>query len=163
MVMNTLAQRHDLTFARRQGKSLVAEFSLGDARVILVKPQTFMNSSGEAVAELVRFFSLPLECLLIVFDDLDLPIGVLRARSGGGSGGQKGMKSIITHLHNYDIPRVRVGIDRPPDKVDAAAYVLNSFSVEQTRVIDKTLARVADAVETFVREGIDPLMDKFNS
>lgn len=163
MVVNELAQRHDVTSMRRQGKSLVTELLLGKMQVVLAKPQTFMNCSGEAVAELVHFFNLPLERLLVVFDDLNLPMGVMRVRMEGGSGGQKGMMSVIDQLDSRAIPRIRVGIDRPPGRMDAADYVLKPFSGQQSEVITNMLPLVADAIETVVREGIVTAMDKFNS
>ena len=162
-VVNTLAQRHGVTFTRLQGKSLVTEFCIGESQVLLVKPQTFMNMSGEAVAQLVRYYHLPLERLLVVLDDLDLPIGVLRMRMEGSSGGQKGIRSIMEHLGSQVFPRLRVGIDRPPGRMGATSYVLHPFSGEQAKVIEGILPLAADSVETFVREGIMVAMDKFNS
>ena len=162
-VVNTLAQRHEVTFTRRHGKCMVTDFCLGTSRVILVKPQTFMNMSGQAIARIVDFFHLPLDRLLVVYDDVDLPIGAIRIRPEGGSGGQRGMGSIIEHINSQNIPRLRVGIDCPLDRTPTASYVLHPFSDDQKNVISSMLPLAADAVETFVCEGVVAAMDKFNS
>lgn len=162
MVLDELARRHQVAFTRRQGRSLVSDLRLDDRQVLLAKPQTYMNLSGAAVGELVRFYQLPLARLLLVFDDIDLPTGTIRLRPSGGSAGQNGAQSVIDHLGSEGFPRLRLGVDRPPGRRAAASYVLRQFTKEQAEIMDITIPRAADAVETFVREGIEAAMNKFN-
>jgi PTH1 family peptidyl-tRNA hydrolase len=122
-----------------------------------------MNMSGEAAQRLLHYFHLPLQKTLVVFDDLDLPTAALRMRPLGGSAGHKGMQSVIDRLGSRAIPRLRVGIDRPPGKMDPAAYVLQPFSDEQQELIDAALPRAAEAIETFVSTDIDSAMSALNS
>ncbi len=163
MVLDELARRQQVAFTRRRGKALQADFRLGSAQVLLAKPQTFMNMSGEAAQRLLRYFHLPLQKTLVVFDDLDLPTAALRMRPLGGSAGHKGMQSVIDRLGSRAIARLRVGIDRPPGKMDPAAYVLQPFSHEQQELIDAALPRAAEAIEAFVRTDIESAMSAFNS
>jgi len=163
MVLDELAHRRQVAFVRGRGKSLHADFRLNDAHFLLAKPQTFMNRSGEALQNILHYYRLPLEQALVVFDDLDLPTAVLRLRPHGGSAGHKGMQSIIDCLGSRAIPRLRVGIDRPPGRVEPVAYVLQPFSDQQQELIEAVLPRAADAIETFVRSGIESAMCAFNS
>ncbi len=163
MVLDELARRHQVAFTRGRGKALHADFRLHDAQILLAKPQTFMNQSGEALQHLMHYYRLPLEQAIVVFDDLDLPTAALRMRPHGGSAGHKGMQSIIDRLGSHSVPRLRLGIDRPPGRMDPAAYVLQPFTNEQQQLIDDALPLAADAIETFVRSGIDSAMSAFNS
>ena len=149
-------------FDKRQKRAHVALGDLHGQRVVLAKPQTFMNESGQAVVPLARFYKVPNERLLIIYDDLDLPLGTLRLRPGGGSGGHKGMRSIIEHLGAQDFPRLRVGIGRPPGRMDPAAYVLQSFSADEELVLQETLERALGAIETWQCEGIEAAMNLWN-
>lgn len=162
MAVDRLAKAHHTAFTRRQSKALITSIRIGEAPVILAKPQTFMNLSGESVASLVKFYDAPLEQLLVCFDDLDLPVGAIRLRTEGGSAGQNGMKSIIQHLGTQNFPRLRLGIGRPPGRMDPAAYVLQDFKDFDAEVMDMTLDKAAQAIETFVKEGIVTAMNKFN-
>ena len=151
-----------VTFDKRQRKARLALGDFSGGRVILAKPQTFMNESGRAVVPLVRFYKVRLEHLLVVYDDLDLPLGTLRLRPGGGSGGHKGMRSIIEHLGTQDFPRLRIGIGRPPGRMDPAAYVLQDFSADEKSLLEETLERAVVAIEAWLREGIDTAMNRCN-
>ncbi len=162
MTVSRLAVKHKVAFTRKQGKALITEFRLAEKSVVLAKPQTYMNTSGEAVQALVRFYDLPLAQLLVCFDDLDLSVGTLRLRPTGGSAGQNGMRSIIEHLGTQDFPRLRIGIGRPPGRMDAAAYVLQDFKEAEAEIMDPTLDRAVEAVETFVKDGTVTAMNKFN-
>ena len=131
-------------------------------KVLLVKPLTYMNLSGEAVGPLARYSDIPPEDVIVVHDDLDLEPGQLRLRRNGGSGGQNGVKSIMRHL-GEDFHRVRVGIGRPPGRMDAAAYVLQDFSPdEEAEIFGPLRERIADALECWLFEGIDKAMNKYN-
>jgi PTH1 family peptidyl-tRNA hydrolase len=121
-----------------------------------------MNLSGQAIQALVRFYKTPLENILVAHDDLDLPFETIRLRPGGGAGGQKGIKSTIQHLSTNDFPRLRLGIGRPPGRMDPAAYVLQDFPKEDQQFLVETLERAVDAALDFVDEGLDVAMNKFN-
>jgi len=151
-----------LPFDKDQKQARVALGDFDGRRVVLAKPQTFMNESGRAVAALTRFYKVPLECLLVVYDDLDLPLGSVRLRPEGGSGGHKGMRSIIEHLGTQDFPRLRIGIGRPPGRMDPAAYVLQDFSADERPLLEETLERAVAAVETWLRQGVEVAMDRYN-
>jgi len=162
MLVNRLAERLGATFSRMQSKALVTRAEYQGKRLILAKPQTYMNLSGQALGPLVRFYQVPLENLLVVYDDVDLPFGILRLRPFGGSGGQKGMQSIIQTLGTQDFPRLRIGIDRPPGRMDAADYVLQDFSKGEAESLPEILDRGVAAVLTFITDGIEAAMNEFN-
>jgi PTH1 family peptidyl-tRNA hydrolase len=161
MTADRLARRRELAFARQKGKAKVAEGVLAGRRAILAKPQTYMNLCGDSVAALARFFQIPAERVLVVCDDLDLPLAQLRLRPNGGSGGHKGLKSIIERLGSQAFPRLRIGIGRPVhgDPVD---YVLQDFTADEWSDVDAALDRAADAVEYWLAYGIDAAMNVFN-
>jgi PTH1 family peptidyl-tRNA hydrolase len=162
-VVDALARAYGVAFARRKGaKAHVAELRLVDSLALLVKPQTFMNLSGQAVVRLSRADAIPPEQILVVYDDLDLPLGRLRLRPEGGSGGHKGMRSIIDALGTQAFPRLRVGIDRPPTGVDPTEYVLRPFFREEQALVAEVVERAAAAVECWLEEGILATMDRFN-
>jgi PTH1 family peptidyl-tRNA hydrolase len=121
-----------------------------------------MNESGRAVASLARFYQIPLERLLIIYDDLDLPLGAIRMRPAGGSGGHKGMRSIVERLGGQDFPRLRIGIDRPPGRMDPADYVLRNFTAQEKPLLEKVLGQAVAAVETWLREGVEAAMSQYN-
>jgi PTH1 family peptidyl-tRNA hydrolase len=163
ILLDRLVERHKwMGFTRRQGKALITTGVLGQASLVLAKPQTFMNLSGEAVSSLVRFYDLPLERLLVVVDEIDLPLGTLRLRPDGGSAGHNGMRSIIEQLGTETFPRLRLGVGRPPGVKAAAGYVLRDFRGEDLEIINMALDKGVDAVETFVQEGIVTAMNRFN-
>jgi len=159
--LDRLAAAWGLSFSRRKHKALLAEGEIAGLKVILAKPQTFMNLSGQAVERLAHFYRLPPENILVIYDDLDLPLGKIRLRPKGGSGGHKGMKSIIEHLGTQNFPRLRVGIGRPThgDPVD---YVLSDFAPDQRITMEEVYGRVISAVELWLKEGIEAAMNKHN-
>ena len=163
ILLDRLVERHKwMAFTRRQGKALITTAMLGQASLVLAKPQTFMNLSGEAVGSLVRFYNLPLEQLLVLADEIDLPLGTLRLRPDGGSAGHNGMRSIIEQLGTETFPRLRLGVGRPPGVKAAAGYVLRDFRGEDLEIINMALDKGVDAVECFVQEGIVTAMNRFN-
>lgn len=162
MLIDRLAVKLNARFSRLQSKALVANAMNNERKIILAKPQTFMNLSGQSVQGLVRFYKLPLTNLLVAHDDLDLPPGTIRIRPGGGSPGQLGVTSIIERLGTQEFPRLRLGIGRPPGRMEAPDYVLRDFSDGEMVVISETLNRAADAALTFVTEGLDAAMNKYN-
>lgn len=163
MVLDRLVERHKLMgFTKKQSQALITGGLIAGKSVVLAKPQTYMNLSGEAVGGLQRFYDIPLERLLVAFDELDLPVGVLRLRPEGGTSGHNGMKSIIQHLGTEKFPRLRIGIGRPPGRMDPAAYVLQDFKGDDANIMALTLDRAAEAAETFLKEGLVAAMNKFN-
>ena len=147
---------------KRQGASSVAEGHLETEKLILATPRTFMNSSGVAVAELVSKYDIPPEDVYVVYDDLNLELGILRIRRRGSAGGHKGVNSIINSLKTESFPRLRIGIGQPPQKVEAIDYVLSRFSAQEREQIEQVEQMAVDALKVIVRDGIDSAMNKFN-
>lgn len=162
MLLNRLATKLGVNFSLVESKALVAKVVYLGERVILIKPQTYMNNSGSAVSSLVRFYQVPLENLLVAYDDVDLPLGMLRLRPMGSSAGQKGMQSIIEHLGTDAFPRLRIGTGRPPGRMEAADYVLQNFPDGDADLLDETLDRGVEAVLTFIHDGLERAMSNFN-
>ncbi len=161
-LIDHLAVRLNLGLTRYHCQALTGDVRRGGVKILLAKPQTFMNRSGLAVACLVRFYKLPLSHVLVVHDDMDLPFGTLRLRPGGGSGGQKGVQDIIQKLGSRDFPRLRLGIGRPPGRMDPAAYVLQDFPAADLLTLNELLDRAADAALTWVDFGLDTAMNRYN-
>ena len=145
-----------------QSQAIVTSVLDGGRKIILAKPQTYMNLSGRSVQGLINFYKLPLDRFLITHDDLDLAYGTLRLRPGGGPGGQKGMASTIDYLGTNQFPRLRLGIGRPPGRMDPAAYVLQDFSREEVKKLAENLDRASRAVQSYIQEGLDTAMNRFN-
>ncbi len=162
MAVSEIAKELGIEFSRVQNNSLITKGTYQNKRIILAKPQTFMNLSGQAISALMRFYKIPHSNILILFDDVDLPFETIRLRPTGGSSGQKGMKSIIQSLSTQDFPRLRIGIDRPPGKMSTPSYVLQNFSKSQIESLPWLINRAAEAALHFVAEGIDSTMSKFN-
>jgi PTH1 family peptidyl-tRNA hydrolase len=140
--------------------AIIAFGKLNDIDIILAKPLTFVNTSGQAVAPIVAEFDLPLSEMCIVYDDLNLDLGVLRIRRAGSDGGHKGLKSIIHHLDTLNFPRLRIGIGKPLD--DTISHVLGKFTPAERVVIDEAIEKAADALEILIMDGIEVAMNKFN-
>jgi PTH1 family peptidyl-tRNA hydrolase len=162
LAVDQLATRLEVKFSRVQLRALVTDARFKGQRIILAKPQTYMNESGTAVASLMKFYKIPLENLLVAHDDVDLPFGTLRLRPGGGSAGQKGIESIIARLGTQEFPRLRLGVGRPPGSKLAAAYVLQEFSRDEAEQLPAVLDRSAEAVLTFVTGGLEAAMNQYN-
>jgi PTH1 family peptidyl-tRNA hydrolase len=162
-VVDALARAHNLTFSRhKRAKARVAQGQIEGQPVFLVKPQTFMNLSGKSVARISREREIPPERILVVYDDLDLPLGRIRLRPEGGTGGHKGMRSIAGLLGTQAFPRLRVGISRPPGNMDPADYVLLPFADDEKSLAAEVVARAVAAVECWLVDGIVAAMDQFN-
>jgi PTH1 family peptidyl-tRNA hydrolase len=170
MCISHLAKAHDIRFDKTQGHARTGLGKVGGHKALLARPQTFMNTSGEAVSRLARKFNIGPADLLVIHDDLDLPLGKIRLRLGGSSGGHKGIDSITNHLGTQDFYRVRVGIGRPDigevpaaDKEAAViAYVLSDFTAEEKKIIDKAIPEVSQAIECLLSKGLEAAMNKFN-
>ncbi|HNX46591.1 MAG: aminoacyl-tRNA hydrolase [Anaerolineaceae bacterium] len=162
MTIEHLAGRLNVTLKRMKFKAMIAETRLDGKLVVLAKPLTFMNDSGNSVGPLTRYFKVPLGNLLVMHDDLDLPLGSVRLRPQGGSSGQRGMASIINRLGTQEFPRMRLGIGRPPGQMDPVDYVLQPFQAQEVELKKMVLDQAADAAETFIRAGIEAAMNKYN-
>jgi PTH1 family peptidyl-tRNA hydrolase len=162
MLLDCLADRLGESFSRLESNSLLTKAKYQDKRLLLAKPQTFMNLSGQAVSRLVKYYKIPRESLLIVYDDVDLPLESIRIRPNGGAGGHKGVASIIERLGTNEFPRLRLGIGRPPGRKNAAAHVLRNFTKEENVFLEVTLERAVDAVLVFVSAGLEAAMNKYN-
>lgn len=162
MLIDRLSIRLNARLSRVQAKALVGSVNFEGNKLILAKPQTYMNLSGQSIQGLARFYKLSLENMLVAYDDLDLPFGTIRIRPGGGPGGQKGVASAIERLGTKDFCRLRLGIDRPPGRMDPAAYVLQDFAQVDLTLLSEILDHAAEAVLTYVMEGLDAAMNKFN-
>jgi PTH1 family peptidyl-tRNA hydrolase len=162
MLIDRLIVRLNARGMKVQSKAIVTTATYEERKLILAKPQTYMNLSGQSAQGLLNFYKLPMENMLVAHDDLDLPFGTIRIRPGGGPGGQKGMASTIERLGTKDFPRLRVGIDRPPGRMDPAAYVLQDFSRDEMKNLSEVVDRAAEAALTFVVEGLNKAMNKYN-
>lgn len=162
MLIDWIAVRLNARGMKVQSKAIVMDTTYEGRKLILAKPQTYMNLSGQSVQGLVRFYKLPLTNVLIAHDDLDIPFGTIRIRPKGGPGGQGGMASTIAQLGTKDFPRLRIGIGRPPGRMDPAAYVLQDFTRQELKALPEIMDRAADAALEFVVNGLDKAMNKYN-
>lgn len=162
MLIDRLCAGMGTRIGKVQSKALMGTGQYAGHRVILAKPQTYMNLSGQSVSGLMRFYKVPASNFLVAYDDLDLPLGTLRMRPSGGSAGQKGIGSIIEQLGTGDFARMRIGIGRPPGQMDAAAYVLQKFTPQEQEILDLTLDRAVKAAQVFVERGLETAMNLFN-
>jgi len=157
-----LARRHGGSLKKGKERARVTDVRIGDRRVTLAVPLTFMNDSGQAVAALARRYGVEPAQIVIVHDELDLPTAALKLKSGGGLAGHNGLRSVQQHLHSDAFQRVRIGVDKPVSKERGADHVLRRFSKRERTEIEVTLEQAADAVECIVTDGIDAAMNRFN-
>lgn len=167
LCINYFARIHHITLDKKQGKARTGTGLVAGNNVLLAKPQTYMNASGQSVNLLVQKFKVPLEDLIVIHDDLDLPLGKIRIRKGSSAGGHNGAKSIIAVLGNPDFIRIRIGISRPltgnEDSVCSIVdYVLGDFTLDDKPVVENTIHRVNDALLCLITEGLTAAMNKFN-
>lgn len=161
LIVERFARTHAFDFARKRFNAEIAEGTIGDSRVMIAKPQTFMNLSGEAVGKLFAFYKIAPHDLIVVYDDLDLPLGKMRMRPQGSAGGHHGMESIIARIGTSNFPRLRVGIGRPNPDADVD-HVLSNFDADEHDVMDETFVRAVEAIDTWLVDGITKAMNKFN-
>jgi PTH1 family peptidyl-tRNA hydrolase len=162
LVVEILAERVGGRFKAHKGRADVVEGRVDGVRVVLAKPRSYMNESGGPVAALREFFKLPVEQIVVVHDELDLPFGTIRLKLGGGDNGHNGLKSLRRSLGSGEFHRVRLGIGRPPGRQDPADWVLRDFSAAERKDIDLHLERAADAVETLLTEGLAVAQNRYN-
>jgi peptidyl-tRNA hydrolase, PTH1 family len=163
MVVDLLGQRLGARFKSHKSRTDVVEGRLAGERVVLAKPRSYMNDSGGPVSSVRDFFKTPLEALVVVHDELDLPYGGLRLKLGGGDNGHNGLRSIRRSLGTGDFNRVRFGIGRPPGSMDAAAFVLRDFGTAERKELEVNIDHAADAVEALMTEGLERAQNSYNT
>ena len=163
LVVDELAERENIPVQRLKYKALTNVVEYGGCRVLLMKPTTYMNLSGEAVGQAARFYKIPPERVLVISDDVALPQGKLRVRRSGSAGGHNGLKNIIAHLGTDQFPRIKVGVGgKPHPDSDMADWVLGKFTGQDKKVMEDAISRAADAVACLLEKGVDQAMAKFN-
>ena len=163
MTADALSKKKNIAINKARFQALTAQEDLGGARVLLMKPQTYMNLSGQAVSQAARFYKIPPEHVLVVSDDVSLPVGKLRIRTKGSAGGHNGLKNIIALLGTEDFPRIRLGVGAPPHPdYDTADWVLSVFRNQDAEDMAATVKRAAQAVECYITEGPERAMNRFN-
>ena len=161
--IDQLAEELRVPVQKLKHRALTQSVELGGAKVLLMKPITYMNLSGEAVGEAARFYKIPADHVLVISDDVSLPVGKLRVRRGGSAGGHNGLKSIIQHLGTDQFPRVKIGVgQKPHPDYDMADWVLGKFSGEDLKTITQAIARAGKAAECCIAHGPDQAMNQFN-
>lgn len=162
-VLSQLADWHGVAGFKSQFEALVGEFSLGGDKVLLVAPQAFMNLSGRSVAAVTKFYKLPASDIMVVCDDMNLPLGRLRLRGSGSAGGQKGLQDILQKLGTQDVPRLRMGVGRPPAGFAVADYVLSRFRDNESDSVSQAVQNAARGVECWVEQGLEIAMNQVNA
>ena len=162
-VINKIAQDNDISLNKTKINAIYGTGIIQSEKVILVKPQTYMNNSGEAVKKFVEFYKEPLENLIVIYDDMDTEIGTIRVRAKGGPGSHNGMKSMVHELGSEDFPRIRVGIGKPANEFDRINYVIGRIDAEEYAKLQEGQNLAVKAVSCWIREGIDNTMNKFNN
>jgi len=161
MAVDELARKYGIESKKVQNKAIMGLGRIQNKSVIIAKPQTYMNNSGDAVGPLANYYKIPNEHILIIYDELDLPYGTIRLREKGGAGGHKGMRSIINHL-GQNFARMRLGIGRPPGQMPVQAYVLQDFKKDELHLLTEILTTAVQAAEMFLTDGIQLAMSRFN-
>lgn len=163
MTADAFAEKHNVKIDRVKYKALIRQVDLGDESVLLMKPQTFMNLSGDAVREAMNFYKIPTDHILVISDDVSLPVGKLRIRRSGSAGGHNGLKDIIAKCGGDGFPRIKVGVgEKPHPDYDMADWVLSKFVGDDAKTILDATSRAADAVEVLITQGVDKAMAKYN-
>ena len=163
MVADELAERHNVPVQRLKFRALTNTITVGDQKVLLMKPVTYMNLSGEAVHEAAAFYKIPPEHVLVISDEVSLAPGKIRVRRSGSAGGHNGLKNIIAHLGTDQFPRIRLGVgQKPHPDYDMADWVLGKFQGEDKKAVEEAVKKAADAAECLIREGVDKAMNQYN-
>ncbi len=162
-VLAELGHRHNAPKSKLKFEAKITEITCGTARVLLIAPQTYMNASGRSVKSAVDFYQVDLTDLLVVCDDMNLPLGRIRLRNSGSAGGQKGLKNICDHFHTDEVPRMRIGVGSPPGTMSGADFVLRPFAKADSEVVEFSIGRAADAVECWAEQGIATAMNQYNA
>ncbi len=163
MVADVFVAKHNITFNKTEKNAEMAEFRLNGEKIIIIKPTTYMNESGLAVGEYARFYNIDTKDIAVVQDDMDLPVGFVRIRKNGSSGGHNGIKSIQSHLGTDQFPRFKIGIGHPPHEQQIVIdHVLHKFQGDDKALIEKAVQTMAEAVDNWLTQDIELVMNKFN-
>ena len=160
--INKIAKQYNIEISKTNFKGQYGTGTIENEKVILLKPQTYMNLSGESVKEILKFYKLSTDNLIIIYDDIDIEAGIIKLRKTGGPGTHNGMKSVINEIQTEKFPRVRIGIGRPEYKGDLINYVIGKIPEQEIQVLDKSTTLAKDAVIEIIKNGIDKAMNKFN-
>ncbi len=163
LVVDAMADESGIAIQKRKFEAMLGDGRIADQRVLIAKPQTFMNLSGQSVRQVLDFYQKTTEDLLVIHDDLDLPFGTVRIKVGGGDGGHKGIRSLIDHLGDANFTRVRLGIGKPPFKEDVEHYVLQTFPKADLEQLAEVVRTACDAVREILGSGVRPAMNRFNT
>lgn len=163
MTIDYLANKYDIDVRKSKFKSLYGQGEISGHKVMLIKPQTYMNNSGEAVRELRDFYKFDIDKLIVIYDDIDIDFGTIRIRKKGSAGSHNGMKSIIYQIQDDQFPRIKVSIGKKPEKWDLANFVLSGFSKEEAKILEDEIRIAAEAIEIILKDDIDKAMNKCNS
>lgn len=162
LTIDELARRWNIKVNKIKFKGLVGEGNIKGEKVILIKPQTYMNLSGESLEEIISFYKIELKNLIVIYDDIDIEFGKLRVKPSGSSGSHNGMKSILYLLKSENFNRIRLGTGKPPEGIDLADYVLQNFSKEEMLVVEEMMGKATNAVETILLDGVEKAMNQYN-
>lgn len=160
-VIDMCEKKYNFSINRTKFKGVYGESNIDNEKVIFLKPQTYMNLSGESVRSIIDFYKIPVENIIVIYDDISLEVGRLRIKARGSAGGHNGIKNIIAHLGTDSFPRIKVGIGQPT--YDLVEFVTDRFSIEDREIVEKSFEAAVDAVAVIIREGINSAMNKFNS
>lgn len=161
--LDLLAEAHGVRINRSKFQGLTAEIKIGEQKILLLEPQTFMNLSGQSVVQAAKYYKIPPERVIVIFDDISLPVGKLRVRPHGSAGGHNGIKSIIMHLASDQFPRVKVGVGaKPHPDYDLADWVLSNFTAQEEKELAQALRYAAEAAETIITSGTSEAMNRYN-
>lgn len=160
--INEIAKRNQISLTKKKFQAIYEVSIIEGKKVILLKPQTYMNLSGESIIEVMQFYHIKPEEILVIYDDIDIEKGIIKVRKKGGPGGHNGMKSVIENIGTTDFPRIRIGIGQPEYKGDMINYVIGSVPEEEKRILAQGVQKAADAIEEFLKNGIDSTMNRFN-
>lgn len=160
--INEIAKRYQINVNKKKFQAIYEIATIENKKVILLKPQTYMNLSGDAIGEAMNFYKIEPQDVLVIYDDIDIEKGSIKVRKKGGPGSHNGMKSVVENIGTTDFPRIRVGIGQPEHKNDMINYVIGAVPEEEKEVLAKGVSKAADAVQEFLKNGIDATMNKFN-
>ena len=161
-VINKLAKENDISLNRTKFNAIYGTGIIEGEKVILIKPQTFMNNSGESVIEFVNFYKEPLENIIVIYDDMDTDVGTIRIRAKGGPGSHNGMKSMVNSLNSENFSRIRVGVGRPSGEYDRIDYVIGQIDEQERKILEKGQDEAVKAIKYWIKDGIDNTMNKYN-
>lgn len=161
--VDRLSEKYGIKITKLKFKALYGDGVIEGKRVLLVKPQTFMNLSGDSLREIIEWYKIPMDNLLVIYDDIDLPVSKIRIRPAGSAGTHNGMRSIVYQLQKDNFPRIKIGIGTPPEGWDLADFVLSKFSLDDKKLMEESLKNTLEAIPLLLKSGINAAMNRYNS